>query len=379
VTTAPTGQPLLTELRLGDLTLPNRVVMAPMTRARATNAERAPTPAHARYYAQRAGAGLLVSEGTWTSALAIGADNVPGLYTDAQTAAWATVTEAVHRAGGRIFAQLGHTGAKSHPDHLGGALPAAPSAVNIGERRATSTGMKDTVTPRAFTADEVAGTIADFRAAAANARRAGFDGVEIHAQGSHLIPQFLNPRLNRRTDAYGGSTAARARFLLEVLDAVTGVWDGPRVGVKLSPYWSGGTFTADEVTLTRYDWLIGELNNAGLAYLHLMGPAPAQAPGDHNGGGDHSERLAAFGRYRALYRGTLVANVGFTRTAANTAIERGVTDAVSFGLPFIANPDLVDRFAHGYPLADLDPATLYTGGESGYTDYPTATATALPG
>ena len=153
------------------------------------------------------------------------------------------------------------------------------------------------------------------------------------------------------------------------------MWDNPRVGVKLSPYWSGGTFTADEDTLARYDWLIGELSSVGLAYLHLMGPAPA--PGDHNDG-DHNDgddrRLAAFGRYRALYRGTLVANVGFTRDSANTAIERGVADAVSFGVPFIANPDLVDRFAHGYPLADLDPATLYTGGESGYTDYPTATA-----
>ena len=362
MTATPIGQPLLTPLRMGDLTLPNCVVMAPMTRARATNAELAPTPAHARYYAQRAGAGLIVTEGTWVSAEAIGAGNVPGLYTQTQTAAWATVTEAVHQAGGRIFAQLGHTGAKAHPDYLGGALPVAPSAVNLGEQRATPAGLKDTVTPRALTADEITRTLADYRAAAVNARRAGFDGVEIHAQGSHLIPQFLNPRLNRRTDAYGGSTAARARFLLELLHAVSAIWEGPRVGVKLSPYWSGGTFTAGEDTLARYDWLIGELNSAGLGYLHLMGPTPA------------ADHLSAFGRYRAIYRGTLVANVGFTRDSANTVIERGVADAVSFGLPFIANPDLVDRFAHGYPLADHDPATVYTGGAIGYTDYPRATA-----
>ena len=365
MTTTPTGQPLLTPLRLGDLALPNRVVMAPMTRARATNVELAPTPEHARYYAQRAGAGLIVTEGTWVSAEAIGAGNVPGLYTETQAAAWAGVTEAVHRAGGRIFAQLGHTGAKAHPDYLGGALPVAPSAVNLGEQRATPGGLKDTVTPRALTADEITRTIADFRAAAANAHRAGFDGVEIHAQGSHLIPQFLNPRLNRRTDAYGGSTAARARFLLELVDAVAGVWSSPRVGVKLSPYWSGGTFTADEDTLARYDWLVGELDSAGLAYLHLMGPAPAAAREEH---------LAAFGRYRAIYRGALVAGVGFTRDRANAVLERGLADAVAFGVPFIANPDLVDRFAQGYPLADADPATLYTGGAAGYTDYPTATA-----
>jgi N-ethylmaleimide reductase len=359
------GQPLLTPLRIGDLTLPNRVVMAPMTRARASNAELAPTPAHALYYAQRAGAGLIITEGTWVSRQAIGASNVPGIYTEAQTRAWTAVTGAVHQAGGRIFSQLGHAGAKSHPEHLGGALPAGPSAINPGEQRLTPTGMKDTVTPREFTPAEITQTIADYRAAASNAHHAGFDGIEVHAQGSHLIPQFLNPRLNQRTDAYGGSTAARARFLLELLHAVTGIWDSPRVGVKLSPYWSGGTFTADEDTLARYDWLIAELNSADLAYLHLMGPTPAE---------DRDHHLALFGRYRAAYQGTLVVNVGFSRDSANTAIERTAADAVSFGTPFIANPDLVDRFARGYPLAAADPATIYTGGPTGYTDYPTATA-----
>jgi N-ethylmaleimide reductase len=364
VTATAIGQPLLTPLTIGDLPLPNRVVMAPMTRARATNVELTPTPEHARYYAQRAGAGLIITEGTWVSTQAIGASNVPGIYTETQTTAWATVTEAVHRVGGRIFSQLGHVGAKSHPDHLGGALPAGPSAINPGEKRLTPTGLKDTVTPRELTPAEIIQTIADYRAAAGNAHRAGFDGIEIHAQGSHLIPQFLNPRLNQRTDAYGGSTAARARFLLELLRAVSGIWDSPRVGVKLSPYWSGGSFTADEDTLASYDWLIGELNSADLAYLHLMGPVTPPS--------DSDEWLALFSRYRATYQAPLIINVGFTQDSANTAIQRGVADAVSFGGPFIANPDLVDRFTHGYPLAPADPATIYTGGPTGYTDYPTA-------
>jgi len=367
VTATAIGQPLLTPLSIGDLTLPNRVVMATMTRARATNDELTPTPAHALYYAQRAGAGLLITEGTWVSRQAIGASNVPGIFTEPQAAAWATVTEAVHRAGGRIFSQLGHAGAKSHPDHLGGALPAGPSAINPREKRLTPTGLKDTVTPRELTAAEITQTVADYRAAAGNAHRAGFDGIEIHAQGSYLIPQFLNPRLNQRTDAYGGSTAARARLLLEILHTISGIWDSPRVGLKLSPYWSGGTFTADEDTLAAYDWLIGELNSADLAYLHLMGTPPA-------GSDDH---LALFSRYRTTYQGTLIINVGFTQDSANTAIERGVADAVSFGGPFIANPDLVDRFAHGYPLAVADAATIYTGGPNGYTDYPAANGAAV--
>jgi len=361
VTATAIGQPLLTPLSIGDLTLPSRVVMAPMTRARATNDELAPTPSHALYYAQRAGAGLIITEGTWVSKQAIGASNVPGIYTEHQTTAWATVTEAVHQAGGRIFSQLGHAGAKSHPDHLDGALPAGPSAINPREKRLTPTGLKDTVTPRELTPAGITQTVADYRAAAGNARRAGFDGIEIHAQGSHLIPQFLNPRLNQRTDAYGGSTTARAQFLLEILHVVTGIWGSPRVGVKLSPYWAGGSFTADEDTLAAYDWLIGELNSADLAYLHLMGTPPA----------DSDDHLARLSRYRTIYQGTLIVNVGFTQDSANAAIERGVADAVSFGTPFIANPDLVDRFAHGYPLAAADPATFYAGGPTGYTDYPT--------
>ncbi|MFJ3140540.1 alkene reductase [Streptomyces sp. NPDC086843] len=359
-----TAQPLLRPVRLGALDLPNRVVMAPMTRARATNPELVPTALHAAYYAQRAGAGLIVSEGTWMSPEAIGFIHVPGIYTDAQTAGWAEVTDAVHAAGGRIVSQIGHLGAVSHPDHHGGRLPVGPSAVDPGEMSFTPDGPKETVTPRALTAAGIAGTIADYRRAAENALRAGFDGLEIHAQGNHLIAQFLNPRLNLRTDAYGGSTEKRARFLLDVVEAVTDVWGGDRVGVKLSPYWrSGPAFTADAETLADYDQLLKRLGDSDLAYLHLVGPAPGEGTDD---------TLTAFARFRAHYRGAVVANLGFTRESGNDLLERGLADAVSFGAPFVANPDLVDRFTHGLPLAEGDRDTYYTGGVTGYTDYPAA-------
>jgi N-ethylmaleimide reductase len=362
--TTPTTdpQPLLRPVRLGALELPNRVVMAPMTRARAANPELVPTELHATYYTQRAGAGLIVSEGTWVSPEAIGYIHVPGIYTEAQTAGWAKVTEAVHAAGGRIVSQIGHLGAASHPDHHGGRLPGGPSAVNPQEMSFTPEGPKETVTPRALTAAEIAATIESYRQAARNARRAGFDGLEIHAQGSHLVAQFLNPRLNRRTDAYGGSTEKRARLLLDLVDAVTDEWDSDRVGVKLSPYWNRGVaYTADAEALADYDQLLKRLGDSDLAYLQLVGPEPGTGTDDTH---------TAFARFRAHYRGSLVANLGFTRESGNDLLARGLADAVAFGAPFIANPDLVDRFAHGHPLAEGDPATYYAGGAEGYTDYP---------
>jgi N-ethylmaleimide reductase len=360
-----TTQPLLRPVRLGALTLPNRVVMAPMTRSRADNEGLAPTALHATYYAQRSGAGLIVSEGTWVNRDAVGYINVPGIYTDAQTAGWAEVTEAVHAAGGRIVSQLGHAGAASHPDHHDGRLPAGPSAINPQEMAFTPDGPKDTPTPRALSGAEIAATIGAYREAAANALRAGFDGLEIHAQVSHLVAQFLNPRLNQRTDAYGGSSEKRAQFLLDIVDAVSGVWGSDRVGIKLSPYWSGGpAFTADDETLAEYDQLLKRLNDGNLAYLHLLGPEP---------GADTDDTFTAFARYRAHYQGAVIANLGFTQATGNELLERGLADAVSFGAPFIANPDLVDRFAYGHPLATGDRDTYYAGGAKGYTDYPAVT------
>ncbi|MFI0900826.1 alkene reductase [Streptomyces sp. NPDC020983] len=354
--------PLLRPAVLGELRLPNRVLMAPATRARATAPGLAPTELHAAYYAQRAGAGLLITEGTWISREAVGFANVPGVYSDEQVAGWRRVTSLVHALGGRIVLQLWHCGAVSHPDLLGGAPPLGPSAVDPHERAFTPGGFRPAPVPRAMTPSDIARTLADYAAASANARRAGFDGVEVHALGPYLIPQFLNPRLNLRTDGYGGTPAGRRRFLLEVVEAVAGAWDGRRVGVRLSPRWaSSDRFPADASTDAEYAELVAALNDAPLAYLHLRGPE-AGAPD-----------LAFFARYRALYRGPLIANLGFTPSTAAAALAGGHADAVSFAAHFIANPDLVTRIALGLPLSAPDEDTYYTPGPKGYTDYPQAT------
>ncbi|MGH3374467.1 MAG: alkene reductase [Actinoallomurus sp.] len=362
-------QPLLRPLTLGGLRLPNRVVMAPTTRARATNEDLVPTDLHAAHYGQRAGAGLIIAEGTWVSERAIGFGHVPGIYSEPQVAAWRRVTGLVHALGGRIVLQLWHAGANSHPDHLGGALPAGPSAIDPQEISPTPAGRKPTVTPRAMTAADIEAAIADYGTAAGNARRAGFDGVEIAANGTYLIAQFLNPRLNRRTDGYG---ARRDRLLLEIVDAVAGAWDGRGVGVRLSPYWSvrdrspgdprggGYPYTADERALAAFDGLVAELNDRPVDHLHLRGPAPSAAGPD----------LDAVARYRKLFDGTLIANNGFDRETGNAVVEAGIADAVSFARLFIANPDLVSRFALGRRPAASDRATHYTGGACGYVDYP---------
>ncbi|MEU7580424.1 alkene reductase [Streptomyces sp. NPDC041068] len=361
---APLAPPLLRGLDLGELRLPNRVVMAPATRARATNSALAPTELHAAYYGQRAGAGLIVTEATWVSERAIGFAGVPGVYSEEQVAGWRRVTDVVHALGGRIVLQLWHAGAVSHPDHLGGETPAGASAVNPGERSFTAAGFKETVTPREMALAEIGRTVEEHRRASENARRAGFDGVEIGALGVYLLAQFLNPRLNRRTDAYGGDRARRRRLLLDVVDATADAWGGRGVGVRLSPYWDGGCFTADAEALAAHDELITVLGDHPVAYLHLRGPDLA-GPGD-------TPDLGAFARFRRRFDGPLIVNNGFGKDSADAAVERGVADAVSFGRHFIANPDLVSRFALGRELADGDPATYYQGGAQGYVDYPAA-------
>ncbi|MFE0174115.1 alkene reductase [Streptomyces sp. NPDC059002] len=363
--TTALGQPLLHGTALGDIRLPNRVVMAPLTRARADNPGLVPTELHAAYYGQRASAGLIVTEGTWVSERAVGFVNVPGVHSEEQVAGWRRVTDVVHALGGRIVQQLWHTGAASHPDHLGGALPAGPSAVDPRARTFTPDGFKETLTPRAMTVDDIGATVAEFRAAAANARRAGFDGVEIGALGAFLFAQFLNPRLNHRDDAYGGDRARRRRLLLDVVDAVTAEWDGRRVGVRLAPYMTATErFVVDEEVLADFDELVTVLNDRPLAYLHLRGPdlaGPGETPG-----------FAAFARYRRRFEGPLIANNGFARDSANALVGAGFADAVSFGTHFVANPDLVGRFALERELAAGDPATYYQGGAKGYADYPAA-------
>ncbi|MFE7119233.1 alkene reductase [Streptomyces sp. NPDC057654] len=368
------AQPLLRPTSIGGLRLPNRVVMAPLTRARATDADLTPTDLHAAYYGQRAAAGLIVSEGVWVGEQAIGFGGVPGLYTERQAAAWSRVTGLVHALGGRIVAQLWHTGAVSHPDHLAGALPAGPSAVNPYESVHTPYGREETVTPRAMTSADIDRTIAAYAAAAGHARRAGFDGVEIAANGVYLLAQFLNRRLNRRTDGYG---ADPGRLLLDVTDAVSAAWSAHRVGVRLSPYWTAADrpasapahgacpsypYTADARTLADYDAVVAALSGRRVGYLHLRGRAP--------GGPGARPDAAAFARYRRLFDGPLIANHGFGRESGNAIVEAGVADAVSFGRPFIANPDLVSRFALGLGLAEGDRGTHYGGAERGYVDYP---------
>jgi N-ethylmaleimide reductase len=361
------AQPLLGPYQMGAYQLANRVVMAPLTRCRATNPDLVPTDLHARYYSQRASAGLIITEGTWVSHDAVGWHDVPGLFTDAQVRGWSAVTDAVHRAGGVIFAQLWHTGSTSHPDFFSGTAPLAPSAVNPGLRSPTPSGNKPTVVPRAMTLTDIRTTITDFAAAADNAMRAGFDGVQLQAGFNYLISQFLNPRTNTRTDAYGGSIENRTRLLFDVLDAVGDRIDIGRVGIKAGPAWAEhGEFVSTADTLATADYVIDRLNEYPLAHWLLMG-----AMADLSGGllsalqGD-----GMFTHFRPRYRGTLIANVGMTRDRGNQLIAEGLADLVAFGETFIANPDLPDRFAALAPIARSDRALHYTPGPHGYTDYP---------
>lgn len=361
-------QPLLGPFDLGGgLRLRNRVVMAPMTRARAANPGLVPTELHREYYRQRAGAGLIVSEGTWVSAEAVGAVNVPGLFSLEQARAWQAVTSAVHAEGGLIFAQLAHTGAASHPDFHHGRLPVAPSAVNPGGTVFTPNGPTRVITPRALSVEQIAGVVEQYREAAANARLAGFDGVEVHAQRGYLIAQFMNPALNVRTDAYGGDVRGRARFLFEVLDAVVGVWGPHRVGVKFAPHQVLGEADAPSAeVLAVHEHVAARLDEHPLAYLHLM---MTRRPNERVTPEQRDESLRLF---RPLYRGTLIANASLDQDSGNALIEDGLADLVSYAGLFIGNPDLPHRFAHRLPLAESDRTTYYQGGAEGYTDYPPA-------
>jgi N-ethylmaleimide reductase len=357
-------QPLLQPYRMGEYQLANRVVMAPLTRSRATNPDLVPTELHAHYYAQRASAGLLITEGTWISRDAVGWHDVPGLFTEAQVRGWSAVTEAVHREGGVIFAQLWHTGSSSHPDFFAGTAPLAPSAVNPGVSSPTPSGNKPTVTPRAMTRDEVRTTISDYATAAANAMRAGFDGVQLQAGFNYLISQFLNPRTNVRTDGYGGSIENRVRLLTEVVEATISVWGADRVAVRVAP---SNTFHAmgDSNPHALFNHVAARLNEYGLAYLHVIEPrvrgfeliAEGQGP-------------VAAQELRKLFDGPIIATGGFEPDTAEEAIVRGDADLIGFARWFISNPDLPQRIALGVPLNEYDRTTFYTFDAHGYTDYP---------
>src|SRR6202008_3404786 len=343
--------------RMGRYPLANRVVMAPLTRCRATNPDLAPTELHVKYYAQRASAGLIISEGVWISPDAVGWHDVPGLFTDAQIRAWSAVTDAVHAEGGVIFAQLWHTGSLSHPDFFSGTAPLAPSAVNPGLHWPTSSGNQPPVTPRPMTQDDIRRTINDFATAAANAVRAGFDGVQLQAGFNYLISQFLNPRTNVRTDDYGGSIENRARFLFDVLDAVGARIDISNVGVKAGPAWcERGEFVSTADTLDTSEDVIERVNQYSLAHLLLMG-----AMSDLSGGPlSYLQGDGMFKHFRPRYRGTIIANVGMTRERGNQLIDDGLVDLVAFAEMFIANPDLPQRFDAVAPIIRSDRALHYT-------------------
>jgi N-ethylmaleimide reductase len=350
---------LFTPFQLGPLLLANRIVMAPMTRNRA-GAGNVPTALNGEYYGQRASAGLIVTEASQVSPQGVGYPGTPGIHTDAQVEGWRQVSDAVHRAGGRIFLQLWHVGRISHPSlQPNGALPVAPSAIAAEGQVFTHSGLQPFVVPRPLETREIAGVVAQFETGARHALAAGFDGVELHAANGYLIDQFLRDGTNRRTDRYGGSLENRARFLREVVEAVTVVWGPERVGVRLSP-WSDFNSMHDSDPPATFGYVARALAPFGLAYLHVVEPV-----GDVPAG---AEPLTP--RLKAAFGGALMVNGGYTRPLAEAALARGDADLVSFAASFLANPDLPVRLARNAPLNEPDPATFYGGDHHGYTDYP---------
>ena len=360
------NQPLLQPIAIGDMQLKNRVVMAPMTRCRADNQYQAPDQKHVDYYTQRAGAGLIITEGSEVSRSARGYAYVAGIFNTEQVAGWKKVVESVHDAGGKIFIQLWHTGRMSLPIWHDGNKPWAPSAVNPQAVMHGPDGKKhDTVEPHAMTPEEIRQTVNEFGQAAKNAKEAGFDGVEIHSSNGYLFHQFFNTNANRREDEYGGSRENRARFFFGVLDAVKQHWPENRIGCRMNPSLHGiFGIQATEETIPFFDYIIDRLNYHDLAYLHLSEPFNDISEVDFL-----VQDIA--GHYRKIYNGTLMINTDFDRESGNRVIEQGDADMVAFAKLFISNPDLVERFKNDYPMADWNKETFYTQGREGYTDYPT--------
>lgn len=346
---------------LGEIRLASRMVMAPMTRSRAVSGN-VPGMLAVTYYTQRASAGLIVTEGSQVSPQGVGFFRTPGIYSDGQVAGWKAVTTAVHGAGGKIFLQLWHVGRMSHPDFLGGNLPVAPSAIPVGEEIHTPQGKKMIPVPRALGTDEIPGIVEQFRNGAEHAKAAGFDGVEIHGANGYLLDQFLRDGPNRRDDEYGGSIRNRARLPLEVTGAVAGVWGKGRVGYRISPHFLIHGMSDSDPRET-FGYLARELGRLGVGYIHLV-----EAVGGRLGAVEPAMRMAPL--IREKFDGTLMLNGGYDARAANEVIEDGLADLVSFGVPFLANPDLPERFRRGAPLNPADMETYYAGEEKGYTDYP---------
>jgi N-ethylmaleimide reductase len=359
------GPDLFTPVEVGPLHLKNRVVMAPLTRSRAAEGN-VPTALNALYYAQRASAGLIISEATQVSQQGQGYIATPGLHSAEQICGWSLVTKAVHVAGGHMVLQLWHVGRISHPSFQpGGGLPLAPSAIRPEAQAFTERGFEPIPTPRALGTEEIPGIVEEHAQAARNALAAGFDGVEVHAANGYLIDQFLRDRTNRRADRYGGSIENRVRFLVEVVDAVAASVGSARVGVRISPQ-NMQNDIADSDPQTLFNYVASQLAERGLAYLHVVE-------------GDTSGNPVPPFDYRALKRlfgGLVIANNGFDKRRANAAIADGDADLVAFGKPFIANPDLAIRLLLDAPIMPVNRDTLYGGGEAGYTDYPMLRAVA---
>jgi N-ethylmaleimide reductase len=354
---------LFQPFRLHDLTLPNRIVLSPMTRGRA-GAARLPNRLMAEYYAQRSSAGLLITEATAISEEANGWNESPGVYIDEMTEGWKYTTNAVHEKGGVIFLQLWHTGRASHSSFHGGKPAVAPSAVKSNEPEIhTPIGKQPHEVPRALETTEIPRVVADYRRAAERAKQAGFDGVELHAANGYLIDQFLQSKTNHRTDEYGGSVEKRYRFLKEVIEAVTSVWPAHRVGVHLSPNSPFNDMGSPDYR-EQFTFVAGQLDRFGLAYLHVV---DGLAFGFHKLG--EPMTLADF---RKVFHGPLIGNCGYTKETAEKVIAEGHADLISFGRPFISSPDLVERFRNGWPLAEPAPMSDWSSPSAGkgYTDFP---------
>ncbi|KKO44871.1 NADH:flavin oxidoreductase [Arsukibacterium ikkense] len=344
---------LFDPLQLGDLQLPNRIIMAPLTRCRASEG-RVPNDLMVEYYRQRASAGLILTEATSVSPMAVGYPDTSGIWSEQQVAGWQKITAAVHQAGGRIMLQLWHVGRISDPHYLNGELPVAPSAIAADGHVSLLRPKQAYVTPRALATAEIAGIVDAFRLGAENAKKAGFDGVEIHGANGYLLDQFLQDGSNQRTDQYGGSIENRARLMLEVTDAVISVWGAGRVGMHLAPRADAHSM-GDSQRSDTFGYLVQQLAKRNIAFI-----CAREAQADDSLGP----------QLKQLFGGVYIANEKFDKTSANAIIGSGNADAVAFGVPYIANPDLVARFARDAELNTARPELFYTGGAEGYTDYP---------
>jgi 2,4-dienoyl-CoA reductase-like NADH-dependent reductase (Old Yellow Enzyme family) len=344
---------LFDPIKVGDLQLPNRIIMAPLTRCRASEG-RVPNELMAEYYVQRASAGLILTEATSVTPMGVGYPDTPGIWSDEQVAGWRKITAAVHNAGGRIILQLWHVGRISDPHYLDGQLPVAPSAIAAEGHVSLMRPKKAYVTPRALETNEIAGIVEAYRLGAENAKKAGFDGVEIHGANGYLLDQFLQDSTNKRTDNYGGSIENRARLMLEVTDAVISVWGAGRVGMHLAPRADAHTM-GDSHRADTFGYVAQQLGKRGIAFI-----CAREAQGDDSLGPQLKQQFG----------GVYIANEKFDKASANAALAAGTADAVAFGVPYIANPDLVQRFAKDAPLNTPKPELFYASGAEGYTDYP---------